>query len=116
MSKEIGDFSLKATSFTVGDDSMSANFEGTATGFGDVVGTLTARGEPGAEFGTCSWRSASFLENGDSSQAAGEGTWQKIGKHRFQIRFTHAISDGRTVLSDGVVDVASRSFNGKLFD
>ena len=116
MSKEIGDFSLKATSFTVSDEGMCANFEGTATGFGDVVGTLIARGEQGAEFGTCSWRSASFLENGDETQAAGEGTWQKIGKHRWQLRLTHAISDGRTVLSDGVVDMASRSFNGKLLD
>ncbi len=116
MSKEIGEFSLKATSFTVGDGTFSANWEGTATGFGDVVGTLTARGEPGAEFGTCSWRSASFLENGDQVQAAGEGTWRSIGKHRFQLRFVHAISDGRTVLADGVADMASRSFTGKLFD
>ena len=116
MSKEIGDFSLKATSWTVGDEDMSANFEGTATGFGELVGTLRARGEPGAEFGTCSWRSASYLDDGGEVQSAGEGTWQKIGKHRWQLRFTHAISDGRTVLSDGVVDFASRSFNGKLFD
>ena len=116
MSKEIGDFSLKSTSFTVGDDSFCANWEGTATGFGDVVGTLSARGETGAEFGTCSWRSASFLENGDQVQSAAEGTWQSIGKHRYQVRLIHAISDGRTVLSDGVADMASRSFNGKMFD
>lgn len=116
MSKEIGEFSLKATTFTVGDDALSANWEGTATGFGDVLGTLSARGEPGAEFGTCSWRSASFLDDGSQLEAAGEGTWKSLGKHRFQLRFTHAISDGSTVLADGVVDMAKRTFTGKLFD
>lgn len=116
MSKEIGEFSLKSTSWTMGDDALSANFEGTATGFGDVVGTLSGRGEPGAEFGTCSWRSSSFLENGDQIQVAGEGTWQAIGKHKWRLRFTHATSDGRTVLADGVLDMPSRSFDGKIFD
>lgn len=116
MSKEIGEFSLKSTSMTVGDDTFEANWEGTATGFGDVVGTLTARGEPGAERGTCSWRSASFLENGDEIQVAGEGTWEALGKHRWRMRFTHGTSDGRTILADGVVDMGSRSFNGKIFD
>src|SRR5439155_8455842 len=30
-----------------------------------LLGTLTARGEPGAKQGTCSWRAQAFLENGD---------------------------------------------------
>ena len=116
MSKEIGEFSLKSTSWTMGDNELSANFEGTASGFGEVVGTLSGSGEPGAEFGRCSWRAGAFLENGDQMQAAGEGTWHSIGKHRWQIRMTIGISDGRTILSDGVLDMPSRSFSGKIFD
>ncbi len=81
-----------------------------------MVGTLTARGETGAEFGTCSWRSASFLDDGTQLEAVGEGTWKSIGKHRFQLRFTHLISDGSTLLADGVADMATRTFTGKLFD
>ncbi len=116
MSKEIGEFAMKSTSMTVGDGTFEANWEGTATGFGDVVGTLTARGEPGAERGMCSWRSASFLDNGDEIQAQGEGTWEALGKHRWRMRLTLATSDGRTILSDGVAEMKSRSFKGKIYD
>ncbi len=116
MSKEIGEFSLKSTSWTMGGAELSANFEGTATGFGEVVGTLGGSGDPGAEFGQVSWLATGFLDDGTQVQASGGGTWTTIGKHRWQIRMTLGISDGRTILVDGALDMPSRTFSGKIFD
>jgi hypothetical protein len=60
--KDIGEFSLKQTLATYAKDgsSVSVNFDGTAKPFGTILGTLTARGEPAAKHGTCSWRAQAF--------------------------------------------------------
>ena len=60
----------------------STRADGTAPPFGTILGTLTARGAPGAKQGTCSWRAQAFAENGDSLFAVGEGTWHESGKHQ----------------------------------
>ncbi len=116
--KEIGEFSLKQTSSVYAEDGTSVQlaFDGTATGFGTVLGTLTGRGEPGADTGTCTWRSQAFLEDGEVVDGMGEGYWDKSGKHKWRIRGINRTSDGRCFASDGVIDLASRSFKGKLFD
>ena len=74
MSKEIGEFSLKSTSWTMGGTELSANFEGTATGFGEVVGTLSGSGEAGAEFGQASWIAA----------GVGATTWTLARAHEWR--------------------------------
>ena len=53
--------------------------EGTATGYGTVLGTLHFRGEPGAKTGALSWRGQGFLENGETIVGTGEGTWEELG-------------------------------------
>ena len=116
MSKEIGEFSLKSTTWTMSEGGLSANFEGTATGFGEVIGTLSGSGDPGAEFGSCNWVAGGFLDDGTQVQALGAGTWNSIGKHRWQIRMTLGISDGRTIVADGSLDLPTRTFSGKIFD
>jgi hypothetical protein len=116
--KEIGQFSLKSTStrYAEGGGSVQIDCDGTATGYGTVLGTMTLRGEPGAKTGPCSWRGQGFLENGEVISGAGQGTWEGLGKHQWRTRLIVATSDGRTHASDGKLDLASRSLSGRMFD
>jgi hypothetical protein len=116
--KEIGKFSLKSTSTRYAEEGggVQVDYDGTATGYGTVLGTMTLRGEPGAKIGPCSWRSQGFLENGEVISGAGQGTWEALGKHQWRTRMIVATSDGRTHASDGKLDLASRSLSGKMFD
>ena len=118
LGKEIGDFSfnLTSTSYAEDGDGVQLNYEGTATGFGTVLGSLYGRGEPGAKQGTCSWRAQAFLDSGDQVVGSGEGTWEEIGKHRWRVRILNQTSDGQIFAADGAVDLASRSFAGKLIE
>lgn len=116
--KELGDFSLNITSSVFADDgsSVQVNADGTGSGFGTILGTLTFRGDPGAKAGLASWRGSGFLDNGDQVQGIGDGIWQEIGKHQWRIRAAVLISDGQILATDGTVDLASRSYKGKLLD
>jgi hypothetical protein len=120
LGREIGEFSLKRTSSTYAQDGgsvrLSVNFDGTAPPFGTILGTLTARGAPGAKHGTCSWRAQAFGENVDSLFAVGEGTWHESGKHQYRIRLIDLISDGQVFAADGRFDLATRLFSGKLIE
>ena len=121
--KNLGEFALKSTSLTYSatetGGTVQGNFEGTAKGeglSGPVLGTLTAVGAPGAKSGTCSWAGTSYLNNGEEVNGKGEGTWEKTGTHKWRIRAVNYLSDGRTIASDGEVDLATRSFTGTLFE
>ena len=116
--KEIGQFSLKSSSVHYSEEggSVQISYEGTATGYGTVLGTITLRGEPGAKGGPCSWRGQGFLENGEVVSGAGQGTWEELGKHQWRTRLIVSTSDGRVHASDGKLDLASRSLTGKMFD
>lgn len=118
LGKEIGEFSFKQTSVTYAQDggSVSVNFDGTATGFGTVLGTLIVRGEPGAKQGTCSWRGQAFLDNGSNRVGFGEGTWKEAGKHQWRIQLIVETSDGQIFASDGRVELATRSYSGKIIE
>jgi hypothetical protein len=116
--KQAGEYSFKATSFTLtpgpaGSTLIQANWEGTATGYGTVLGTLTV---VGGKSGTLSWCSEGYLDNGDELYGPGSGTYESIGKHRWRTQLIVQISDGRTVSAEGEVDLANRSWNGKLFE
>lgn len=116
MSSESGEFNLKATSVSYPTDAnvVAADFDGTATGFGTVLGTVTFQVEPGTKKGPCSWRGQGFLDNGDQLAASGEGVWEESGKHSWRIRTIIRISDGQVISTDGEFDLASRSYNGTL--
>ena len=116
--KEIGEFSLKSisTSYAEEGGSVQINCDGTATGYGTVLGTLTFRGEPGAKSGALSWRGQGFLENGDTVAGAGQGTWESIGKHKWRSRLIVTTSDGGCHESDGHLDLKSRILSGKLLE
>ncbi len=115
--KAIGEFSFKAVTVTyspgpAGSVLAQANWEGTATGFGAVFVTATYVGGP--KGGTYSDCSAAYLDNGEGLTGMGQGTTESIGKHRWRTAgFVH-ISDGRRLASEGEIDLASRSWKGKI--
>lgn len=114
LGKKIGDFSFKMTSVSYGgeDAIVEINCDGTADGFGTVLGTLTLCGEPGGKSGPARWRGDGFLESGEVVQAVGSGTWEELGKHQWRTRMVISVSDGQTFASDAKLDLASRSFTG----
>ena len=121
--KAIGEYSLKATTFTYtameNGGTVQGNFEGSVKGeglTGPVLGTLTAVGAPGTKSGTCSWAGTSYLDNGEEIDGKREGTWEKIGTHKWRIRAVVYLSDGRTVASDGEIALATRSYTGTIFE
>lgn len=118
LGKELGNYALKQTGVSYGEDgaSVTVDFDGTATDFGTVLGTLILRAEPEATQGTCSWRGQSFLDSGERSVAMGEGTWEDCGTNQWRVRLLVNSSDGRTFATDGTLDLASRSLNGKILD
>jgi hypothetical protein len=116
--KAIGEYSLKSTSITfnpgpAGSTLAAVNFEGTATGFGAVLGTATFVGDKN---GTYSWCAQAFLDNGDIIAGNGPGTFESIGQHKWRTRGTMQLSDGRVIGGEGEVDLAKRSWTGKIFD
>jgi hypothetical protein len=116
--KQVGEFSFKFTSVTVtpgpaGSVLVQGNCEGPATGFGAVLGTATF---VGGKSGTFSWCAAAYLDNGEQRSGTGSGTFENIGKHRLRTQGFVQISDGRTVASEGEIDLATRSWTGKIFE
>jgi hypothetical protein len=116
--KQVGEFSLKATSFTLTPGPaasviVQANFEGSATGFGAVLGTMTAA-SAGQKNGTWSWCAAAYLDNGDSVTGNGQGTFSSGGTNKWRTQGFIHISDGRTISNEGELDLATRTWSGKL--
>ena len=117
--KAIGEFSLKAITATyspgpAGGVLNQVNWEGTATGFGEVFRTATFT--TGSKGGTFSWCAETFLDNGDVLTGIGSGTFESTGKHRWRTKGYVDISDGRRHASEGEIDLASRSWKGTMFE
>ena len=116
--KPIGEFSMKSTSWTLrpgpaGCTLIDGNFEGTATGFGTILGTATFLV---GKIGTFTYCGAAFPDNGNIDTATGAGSYESVGKHRWRTVGTLQLMDGRALISEGEVDLATRSWNGKLFE
>jgi hypothetical protein len=115
--KALGEFSLKAITATyspgpAGGVLSQVNWEGTATGFGTVFGTATFGGGP--KGGTYSLCSEAFMDNGDIMTGIGQGTFETVGKHRWRTEGFMQLSDGRRIAGEGEIDLAARSWKGKL--
>ena len=118
--KQIGEFSLKITSLTLtpgpgGSVLVQGNFEGTSAAFGTILRTATFA-SVGAKSGTFSVCAAAFLENGDSLTGNGQGTFESIGRHKWRLQELIHISDGRSFDVEGEMDLATRSWIGKIFE
>ena len=125
MADPVGEFNLKNTGmgFNVTADSQlqqSIDFEGTATGFGGVFGTVIITqplAEAGATGGPCTWAGKALLDDNSILGGIGKGTWKQIGSEtRFQVSMVLNLSDGGKLRSEGVIDHGARSYSGALYD
>ncbi len=121
MPDPIGEFSFESTgtTFTASDDGFQslANFEGTATGYGTVAGTLAMRADAAdATLGAARWVGQGFLEDGSTVAGVGDGSWRQSGHHKWAINMDVEISNGDRVRIEGEVDLASRSYKGTFFE
>jgi hypothetical protein len=116
-----GEFSFKSTGVTAaetegGGGASHVNLEGTATGFGTVIGTLSFFGDaPGAKSGRTRWVGSAYLDNGDMVQGAGDGFFVESGKHKWRVRGIMRVSDGTVMLSDGIVSLDGRTYQGTIY-
>ncbi len=116
LGKERGEYSFKVTSVSYGETGPQVNVHGTATGFGTVQGTLSFQDEPGAKSGRCGFRGASYLDNGETVDVTAEGTWEVAGTHKWRVRSLNFTSDGQTFYDDGELELATLSYNGKIYE
>ncbi len=118
--KQIGEFSLKTTTLTLtpgpgGSVLVQGNFEGSSAAFGTILRTATFV-SVGAKSGTYSVCAAAFLENGESLTGNGQGTFESIGRHKWRLQELIHISDGRSFAVESEMDLATRSWTGKIFE
>lgn len=114
----LGEFSQQSTSATYlpgpgGSTLTQVNFEGTARGFGTIGVTATF---VGAKAGTFSANGAAYLENGDLLTGAATGSFESSGANRWRTSCIWRISDGSALLSEGEIDLASRTWKGENFE
>jgi len=116
--KKTGEYSLKWTSATMTPGPAASvlaqlNFEGTATGFGAVLGTATF---VGVKNGTFSWCARAFPDSADIVTGTGEGTFESVARHKWSTSLITHLSDGGAVGSKGEIDLATRSWTGTLYE
>jgi hypothetical protein len=125
MADSIGEFSFNHTgnAYAKNDDDVVvafANYEGTATGFGTVMGTLAfPLSEQGATSGTVTWTGQGFPPDRPAYTSFGEGTWDQVeGSYAWKISLPSVeFSDETNSLrAEGVVDLEARTFNGQMFE
>lgn len=120
ISEPVGEFSLTSTGVTVianpsGGGSNQVNVEGTATGYGTVVGTLTFQTDaPDAAGGSCTWAGQGYLEDGTSVGGAGQGVFTALGNHKWRVRLLMQISNGTLLVTDGEMSLDGRSYQGQI--
>ena len=124
MADPIGEFSLNHTgnAYAKNDDGTVvayANYDGTAEGFGAVMGTVSfPLPEGGATSGACSWTGQAFPPDRPWNTGAGDGTWEQIeGRYAWKISIpVIELSDGSRIRSEGEIDLEARTFTGQVFD
>ena len=118
--KELGEFSFTSTGVTVsstpnGGTQQQVNVEGTATGFGAVLGTLTFYAEgPGADNGFVTWSGSSYQEDGTATGGQGRGVFEKSGANKWRVRSVIQVTDGPLLLTDGEIALEGRSYTGTI--
>ena len=117
----IGEFSYTSTGVTVSISSNNiiesqVNFEGSATGYGTVISTLTFyKDDANAENGKVKWVGICYLESGEQVTGSSEGVFDTIGDNQWRLRSMVKLSDGTLLISDGIVNLKGRTFNGEIF-
>jgi hypothetical protein len=124
MADSLGEFAFNQTAIAYvknydGVVVAYVNYEGTATGFGTVQGTLAfPLPEGGATSGTVSWTGQAFPPDRPWNTASGDGTWEQVeGRYAWKISLPAMVnSDGSRIRSEGEVDLEARTFSGQIFE
>ncbi len=119
---QIGEYSFKFTSITLtpgpgGSVLVQGNCEGPATvrgQSGTILGTVTFVG--GGKSGTFSTCSQNYRDDGEVTSASGSGSYESIGKHRWRTQGFVEASTGQSAATEGEIDLAERSWTGKLLE
>lgn len=120
MSKQIGEFGFKAITFILtpgqaGTVQMQVTFEGSATGFGLTLGTMTVSCT-GPDTGQWSWCGANYPDTGPGVSGSGQGQFRDMGSKRWHTRGLISISNGCSCLVDGTFDLNARTWSGQLLE
>lgn len=115
----IGEFSFRAITFILtpglaGTVQMQVTFEGSATGFGLTLGTMTVICT-GPASGEWTWCAANYPDSGEGVCGSGKGSFKDLGAKHWRTRGLLTISDGRSALVEGEFDLNARTWNGQLF-
>ncbi len=124
MADPVGEFTHKMVnnSFTKAADGTivtTADFEGTASGFGTVLASLIVPlPQGGAKSGSCTWAGQAFPDDSPWVVGSGEGTWEQIEDlNRWKLSFpVIEVSDGSRLRCEGELDLATKIFAGQMFD
>ncbi len=121
--KEIGAFTLKATSvtYTPGPgDALTAqvNVEGETTGEvgGTTRGTLVVVGEPGGGGGTYTYCGVTLQADGGLVAVSSQGSVEDIGNHKRRLRGINRSSDGRVASVEAEGDLMAQTLTGKIYE
>jgi hypothetical protein len=106
-------FNWNTITFSESDGEVIAtiNIEGTAEGFGTVLGTLRCHGA-GTPAGTYEFLAVSFPEAGEQVIGRGNGEWRQVAPDRWENSQTTVLSSGQTVKGEGVFDLPNRTWSG----
>lgn len=118
--KKAGEFSFTSTGVTVsstpnGGVTNQVNLEGTASGFGAVLGTLTFHAtEAGADGGFVTWSGSGYLDDGETAGGQGRGVFETSGTHKWRVRLIIQITGGPLLLSEGEMSLEGMSYSGTI--
>lgn len=111
----MANFSFKFTTMTYTESkgviSAALNLEGSADGFGTVMGTLTAHGA-GTGAGTYDFVLVSYPETGDQVTATGTGDWTKADGDHWKGTGSSTLSTGDVFKHDSVFQLSTRTWSG----
>jgi hypothetical protein len=114
---EIGEFSFKITSLNFsggpnGSVMVQVNCEGQTPG-GIVALTLACMPCKSGRYTTYG---TNYLDNGDIITTKGSGSFESSGLRCWRTQADVTRSDGHAIRTEGEMDLASRSWSGKVFE
>jgi hypothetical protein len=110
--RELGEFSFKITSLIFTAGIVQVNCEGQAPD-GMVALTLSCTPDKSGRYTTYG---TNYLNNGDIITTKGTGSFESSGIHQWRTQADVICSDGRTLHTEGEMKLASRTWNGKVFE
>ncbi len=119
--KEIGEYTSQSTAIRIlavaGDQqTIEMTTEGNVSGqlSGTIINTTTFQGTN--DRGTYTGFGVGYLDSGDALQAEGGGTYWLSKPGEWETRGLIQLSAGQTLIVEGRIALAARTWSGKLFE